>query len=114
MNKIFLLLISVLILVFTSCKKDDDTTSPNTNECATQLEVAKKCKATLPDCEDEKLKISVPCLGTNADGKTRCKNKTTNPCGFCSTHKSQWNGSCPIMTKNACGYCDDHLDQHQK
>jgi competence protein ComGC len=113
MKKILILLLSVLMLVFVSCKKDN-TTEPTKTDCDTQLEVAKKCKAILPDCDDEKLKTSLRCLGTNANGITRCSNKTTNPCGYCTTHKSQWTGTCPNETKNACGYCEDHKDQYSK
>jgi len=108
-QEIFLLIFAV-IFIFVGCKKNDDPTT----DCLTQLEVASKCKAVLPDCGGEKLKTSVRCLGTNADGKNRCNKSTLSPCGFCSTHESQWNGSCPIQTKNACGYCDDHTNHYQE
>jgi len=113
MKQIIIILILAVTFVFVGCKKSDDPTSPTHNDCLTQLESASKCKATLPDCGGERLKTSVRCLGTNADGKTRCSRSTLSPCGFCNTHDGQWNGTCPIETKNACGYCDEHTEQYK-
>ena len=113
MNRAYILLLLAVILTFTSCKKDDDAT-PTGTDCATQLKVAKQCKAILPDCGGEQLKTGIPCLGTNSSNGKRCGNTTKYPCGFCYLHLEQWTGTCPIMTKNACGYCDDHKDQHSE
>jgi hypothetical protein len=111
MKKIFFLCFFAVMFLFVGCKKDDDPTNTTPADCVTQLETPVKCKATLPDCDGEQLKVSVQCLGKTTSN-ARCKNNTKNPCGYCYLHTDQWDGNCPNMTNNACGYCEEHTDQY--
>ena len=102
-----------LLFVFVACSDKDDGNNTNLLPlCEQQLENPVQCKHQLPDCDGEKLTKSVRCLGINANGKDRCNNNTTNPCEFCHTHISQYNGRCTQSTHNGCGYCEQHKQHY--
>jgi hypothetical protein len=119
MKKLFCIVVFAMLSVLSSCKSSDEgnTIAPiDDGPCAATLDTEVQCQYMLSDCDGEKLSKSVQCLGIAKTTGERCKNKTTNPCGYCKSHKDQYpsTSQCPNMTKNACGYCDTHKDNYSE
>ena len=112
--KKFSLLLTIILLIFAACKKDDTIEDSRIKGCDPILQEPVRCNALLPPCDGSQKAKSTKCLANNTNGN-RCGNNTLNVCGYChiESHQNQSDGRCPLTTRNECEYCDEHLEHFQ-
>jgi len=76
------IILTLIILVFASCKKDDTIDDTRIKGCDPILENAVQCKALLPLCDGTGTGKPGICLGVTNAG-IRCTRGMTDICGFC-------------------------------
>jgi hypothetical protein len=113
-KELLILLMSVTFLFAFSACSDDANDNSKANLCEEKLSAPVQCEAMTNLC-DERLEESIQCEGITKSTGERCKSKTYNACGYCSSHTLQYEGEayrCYVQTTNACGYCDKHSYQY--